>query len=72
LTRDGKNESSLEAARAPARDQVPLDGHEEGQRGNRYEDARGRDEPPELFAENLRRYLAGQPLLNLVYRARGY
>ncbi len=25
-----------------------------------------------LFAENLRRYLAGQPLLNLVDRARGY
>ncbi|HEU4368603.1 MAG TPA: D-2-hydroxyacid dehydrogenase [Methylomirabilota bacterium] len=26
----------------------------------------------ELFAENLRRYLAGEPLLNLVDRARGY
>ena len=26
----------------------------------------------ELFAENLRRYLAGTPLLNLVDRARGY
>ena len=25
-----------------------------------------------LFAENLRRYLAGQPLLNVVDRARGY
>jgi hypothetical protein len=25
-----------------------------------------------LFAENLRRYLAGTPLLNLVDRARGY
>ena len=25
-----------------------------------------------LFAENLRRYLAGHPLLNLVDRARGY
>jgi phosphoglycerate dehydrogenase-like enzyme len=26
----------------------------------------------ELFAENLRRYLAREPLLNLVDRARGY
>jgi phosphoglycerate dehydrogenase-like enzyme len=26
----------------------------------------------ELFAENLRRYLAGAPLLNLVDRSRGY
>jgi hypothetical protein len=26
----------------------------------------------ELFAENLRRYLEGAPLLNLVDRARGY
>jgi hypothetical protein len=25
-----------------------------------------------VFAENLRRYLAGAPLLNLVDRARGY
>ena len=30
------------------------------------------DKCAELFAENLRRYLAGQPLLNLVDRARGY
>jgi phosphoglycerate dehydrogenase-like enzyme len=26
----------------------------------------------DLFAENLRRYLAGKPLLNLVERERGY
>jgi hypothetical protein len=26
----------------------------------------------ELFAENLRRYLAGEPLLNLVERSLGY
>jgi phosphoglycerate dehydrogenase-like enzyme len=26
----------------------------------------------DLFAENLRRYLAGEPLLNLVERERGY
>ncbi|MCA9982239.1 MAG: hypothetical protein KDD89_15450, partial [Anaerolineales bacterium] len=26
----------------------------------------------ELFAENLRRYLAGEPLLNVVNRERGY
>ena len=26
----------------------------------------------QLFAENLRRYLDGQPLLNVVDRARGY
>jgi phosphoglycerate dehydrogenase-like enzyme len=26
----------------------------------------------ELFAENLRRYLAGEPLLNLVDKAAGY
>jgi phosphoglycerate dehydrogenase-like enzyme len=33
----------------------------------------GGDEPVKrLFAENLRRYLEGQPLLNLVDRARGY
>jgi hypothetical protein len=25
-----------------------------------------------LFAQNLRRYLAGEPLLNLVDKARGY
>src|SRR5438132_788813 len=30
------------------------------------------DRCAELFAENLRRYLAGAPLLNLVDRARGY
>jgi phosphoglycerate dehydrogenase-like enzyme len=30
------------------------------------------DKCAELFAENLRRYLAGAPLLNLVDRARGY
>jgi phosphoglycerate dehydrogenase-like enzyme len=30
------------------------------------------DKCTDLFAENLRRYLAGQPLLNLVDRARGY
>jgi phosphoglycerate dehydrogenase-like enzyme len=30
------------------------------------------DRCTELFAENLRRYLAGAPLLNLVDRARGY
>lgn len=30
------------------------------------------DRCSELFAENLRRYLAGSPLLNLVDRARGY
>jgi phosphoglycerate dehydrogenase-like enzyme len=30
------------------------------------------DRCSELFAENLRRYLAGAPLLNLVDRARGY
>jgi phosphoglycerate dehydrogenase-like enzyme len=30
------------------------------------------DRCTELFAENLRRYLAGTPLLNLVDRARGY
>jgi phosphoglycerate dehydrogenase-like enzyme len=30
------------------------------------------DQCAELFAENLRRYLAGAPLLNLVDRARGY
>jgi len=31
------------------------------------------DEPvKQLFAENLRRYLHGQPLLNLVDRSRGY
>ena len=30
------------------------------------------DRCAELFAENLRRYLAGTPLLNLVDRARGY
>src|SRR5438876_210982 len=30
------------------------------------------DNCADLFAENLRRYLAGQPLLNLVDRARGY
>jgi phosphoglycerate dehydrogenase-like enzyme len=31
------------------------------------------DEPVKrLFAENLRRYLEGQPLLNLVDRSRGY
>jgi phosphoglycerate dehydrogenase-like enzyme len=30
------------------------------------------DRCTDLFAENLRRYLAGEPLLNLVDRARGY
>lgn len=30
------------------------------------------DRATDLFAENLRRYLAGQPLLNLVDRQRGY
>jgi len=30
------------------------------------------DECTALFAENLRRYLAGAPLLNLVDRAVGY
>src|SRR5262249_15563587 len=30
------------------------------------------DRCADLFAENLRRYLAGAPLLNLVDRARGY
>ena len=30
------------------------------------------DRCAELFAENLRRYLAGAPLLNLVDRTRGY
>lgn len=30
------------------------------------------DYATDLFAENLRRYLAGEPLLNLVDRARGY
>jgi phosphoglycerate dehydrogenase-like enzyme len=30
------------------------------------------DKCAELFAENLRRYLVGRPLLNLVDRARGY
>ena len=30
------------------------------------------DRCAELFAENLRRWLAGAPLLNLVDRARGY
>jgi phosphoglycerate dehydrogenase-like enzyme len=30
------------------------------------------DKCTDLFAENLRRYLAGEPLLNLVDRARGY
>jgi phosphoglycerate dehydrogenase-like enzyme len=30
------------------------------------------DRCAELFAENLRRYLAGAPLLNLVDRVRGY
>ena len=30
------------------------------------------DRCADLFAENLRRYLAGAPLLNLVERARGY
>ena len=30
------------------------------------------DKCTDLFAENLRRFLAGQPLLNLVDRARGY
>jgi phosphoglycerate dehydrogenase-like enzyme len=30
------------------------------------------DRCTDLFAENLRRYLAGAPLLNLVDRARGY
>ena len=30
------------------------------------------DRCSELFAENLRRWLAGAPLLNLVDRARGY
>jgi phosphoglycerate dehydrogenase-like enzyme len=30
------------------------------------------DRCADLFAENLRRYLAGEPLLNLVDRARGY
>ena len=30
------------------------------------------DKCAELFAENLRRYLAGAPLLNLVDRVRGY
>jgi phosphoglycerate dehydrogenase-like enzyme len=30
------------------------------------------DRCAELFAENLRRFLGGEPLLNLVDRARGY
>jgi phosphoglycerate dehydrogenase-like enzyme len=30
------------------------------------------DNVVELFAENLRRYLAGEPLLNLVERSLGY
>jgi phosphoglycerate dehydrogenase-like enzyme len=30
------------------------------------------DRCAELFAENLRRFLGGAPLLNLVDRARGY
>jgi phosphoglycerate dehydrogenase-like enzyme len=30
------------------------------------------DKCTDLFAENLRRYLAGAPLLNVVDRARGY
>ena len=30
------------------------------------------DRASDLFAENLRRYLAGEPLLNLVDRERGY
>ena len=30
------------------------------------------DKCAELFAENLRRYLAGAPLLNLVDRVKGY
>jgi len=30
------------------------------------------DRCADLFAENLRRYLAGAPLLNLVDRAHGY
>jgi hypothetical protein len=30
------------------------------------------DNCTELFTENLRRYLAGRPLLNLVDRATGY
>ena len=28
--------------------------------------------PRQLFADNLRRYLDGQPLLNVVDRSRGY
>jgi phosphoglycerate dehydrogenase-like enzyme len=33
----------------------------------------GGDEPVKrLFADNLRRYLDGQPLVNLVDRSRGY
>jgi phosphoglycerate dehydrogenase-like enzyme len=35
-------------------------------------DRAGRDPAKRLFAENLRRYLDGQPLLNQVDRARGY
>ncbi len=30
------------------------------------------DRASDLFAENLRRYLAGEPVLNLVERERGY
>jgi len=30
------------------------------------------DKCAELFAQNLRRYLAGEPVLNLVDRAKGY
>ena len=35
-------------------------------------DPLGREPAKQLFAENLRRYLDGQPLLNQVDRARGY
>jgi phosphoglycerate dehydrogenase-like enzyme len=35
-------------------------------------DAAGRERTKELFAENLRRFLDGRPLLNLVDRNRGY
>jgi phosphoglycerate dehydrogenase-like enzyme len=35
-------------------------------------DPDGNEPAQRLFAENLRRYLQGQPLLNLVDRSRGY
>jgi hypothetical protein len=35
-------------------------------------DPNGPEPVKRLFADNLRRYLAGEPLLNLVDRCRGY